>query len=178
MGFFGSQADTLFSLSIYYVVLFEGLRYRRTLGSTLLEFPKQPAKALRELRAHFSARQQIVLLDREISRGQASLLQKAESFILQVSDFLSVRLLDKQEAFRVLKKTLNFAPDKVELARLKYDTFLDYYLCESHLECHRWHLRLDDYYVKVLTLKEPTAQSFPLILKRLLEVQANYHVVT
>ncbi len=26
-------------------------------------------------------------------------------------------------------------------------------LCESHLECHRGFLRLDDYYVKVLTLK-------------------------
>ena len=61
---------------------------------------------------------------------------------------------------------------------MKHDTFLDYYLCESQLECHRGHLRLDDYYVKVLTLKEPSAQSFPLILKNLLEVQANFHVVT
>src|SRR3989449_1198689 len=178
IAYLASKADTLFSLSIYYVVLFEGFRYTRTLGSTLLEFPKQPAKALRELWAHFSTRKQVVLLDREISRGQASLLQKTESFILQVSDFLPVRLLDKQEAFRIFKRTLNFAPDKVELARLKYDTFLDYYLCESHLECHRGHLRLDDYYVRVLTLKEPSAQSFLLIFKRLLEVQANYYVVT
>ena len=37
---------------------------------------------------------------------------------------------------------------------------------------------MDDYYVKVLTLKEPSAQSFPLIFKRLLEVEANYYVVT
>src|SRR5208282_4646061 len=78
----------------------------------------------------------------------------------------------------ILKKTLNFAPEKIESARLKYDTFLDYYLCESHLECHRRHLRVDDYYVRVLTLKEPSAQSFPLVFKRLLEVQTNYHVVT
>jgi len=64
-------------------------------------------------------------------------------------------MLDKQEAFRILKKTLNFAPEKIESARLKHDTFLDYYLCESHLECHRGHLRIDDYYVRVLTLKNP-----------------------
>ena len=89
-----------------------------------------------------------------------------------------MRLLDKQEAFRVLKQTLNFDPQKIALARLKYDTFLDYYLCESHLECHRGFLRLDNFYVKVLTLKEPSAQSFPLIFERLLEVQANFHVVT
>src|SRR6266513_2079069 len=178
IGFFAAKADTLFSLSIYYVILCQGFCYTRTLGSAVLEIPKRPAKALGELRAHFSGRKQVSLLDCEITTRQASLLQKVESFILQVSDFLPVRLLDKQEAFRILKKTLNFATEKVESARLKYDTFLDYYLCESHLECHRGHLRVDDYFVKVLTLKEPSAQSFPQIFKRLLEVQTNYHVVT
>jgi len=178
VAYFAGKSATLFSLSIYYVILFEGFRYTRTFGSTLSEFPKHPSKALAELRAHFSGRQQIVLLDREISKGQASLRQKVDSFILQVNDFMPMRLLDKQEAFRILKQTLNFDPQKIALARLKYDTFLDYYLCESHLECHRGYLRLDDYYVKVLTLKEPSAQSFPLIFERLLEVQANFHVVT
>ncbi|MGH9739056.1 MAG: VirB4 family type IV secretion system protein [Candidatus Acidiferrales bacterium] len=178
LAYLATKADTLFSLSIYYVVLYEGFRYSRALSTTLLEFPKHPAKALGELRASLSTKKQVVLLEREIGKAQAALLQKTESFILQVSDFLLVRLLDKQEAFRVLKKTLNFAPDKLELAKLKYDTFLDYYLCESHLECHRGHLRLDDYYVRVLTLKEPSAQSFPLIFKRLLEVEANYYIVT
>jgi len=178
VAYFAGKSETLFSLSIYFVILFEGFRYTRTLGSTLSEFPKHPSKALAELRAHFSGRQQVVLLDREISKGQAGLRQKVDSFILQVNDFLPMRLLDKQEAFRILKQTLNFDPQKIALARLKYDTFLDYYLCESHLECHRGFLRLDDFYVKVLTLKEPSAQSFPLIFERLLEVQANYHVVT
>jgi len=178
IGFFAAKADTLFSLSIYYVILCQGFRYTQTLGSAVLEIPKRPAKALGELRAHFSGKKQVSLLDCEITKRQASLLQKVESFILQVNDFLPVRLLHKQEAFRILKKTLNFAPEKIEAARLKYDTFLDYYLCESHLECHRGHLRIDDYFVRVLTLKEPSAQSFPLILKRLLEVQTNYHVVT
>ncbi|MGB8985080.1 MAG: type IV secretion system DNA-binding domain-containing protein, partial [Candidatus Sulfotelmatobacter sp.] len=117
-------------------------------------------------------------MGQHVSGAQAALLQKARGFILQVSDFLTVRLLDKQEAFGVLKRTLNFAPDKLELARLKYDTFLDYFLPESPIECHRGFLRVDDYYVKVLTLKEPSAQSFPLIFKRLLEVEANYYVVT
>jgi type IV secretion system protein TrbE len=178
IAYFAGKSDSLFSLSIYYVILFEGFRYTRTLSRALTEFPKHPSKALGELRAHFSGKKQVVLLDREISKGQATLRQKVESFILQVSDFLPMRLLDKQEAFRILKQTLNFDPQKIALARLKYDTFLDYYLCESHLECHRGFLRLDNYYVKVLTLKEPSAQSFPLIFERLLEVQANFHVVT
>src|SRR3984893_9358293 len=178
MAYLTSKADTLFSLSIYYVVLFEGIRYQRGMGSVLLEFPKHPLRTMGDLWAYFSTTKQVVLLDAEISKGQASLHQKLRTFILQVSDFMPVRLLNKQEAFRVLYRTLNFSPRKVELARLRYDTFLDCQLCDSFLECHRGHLRLDDYYVKVLTLKEPSAQSFPLILKRLLEVDSNYFVVT
>jgi type IV secretion system protein VirB4 len=131
-----------------------------------------------ELRARFSTKKRVLVLGREMDRAEAALVQKAQSFLLQVNDFLNVRILDKHQAFRVLKRTLNFHPDKLDCAKLKHDTFLDYYLPESHLECHRGHLRMDDYYVKVLTLKEPSAQSFPLIFKRLLEVQANYFIVT
>lgn len=178
IAYLASKADTLFSLSAYYVVLFQGFQTSAKLGSALIELPKNPKKALSDLRAQFSQRKQTVVLGRHVSNAQTALLQKVRSFILQVSDFLPVRMLDKQEAFRVLKKTLNFHPDKLDFAKLKYDTFLDYYLPESSLECHRGYLRVDDYYVKVLTLKEPSAQSFPLIFKRLLEVEANYYVVT
>jgi type IV secretion/conjugal transfer VirB4 family ATPase len=178
IAYLGSKAETLFSLSVYYVVLYQGFQAAHKLGNALAEFPKNPRKALADLQAHFSIGKQVVALSQHVADAQAALLQKVRSFILQVSDFLSVRMLDKQEAFRVLKRTLNFRPDKLELARLKYDMFLDYYLPESPLECHRGFLRVDDYYVKVLTLKEPSAQSFPLIFKRLLEVEANYYVVT
>jgi len=178
LDYFARKADTLFSLSIYYVLLFHGFRPAHTLWNALTELPRQPRKAAAEICTHFSNGKHLMLLDREIAKAQVTLLQKATSFILQVADFLPVRLLDKFHAFRILKKTLNFAPQKLEHATLKYDTFLDYYLCESHLECHRGHLRLDDYYVKVLTLKEPSAHSFPLIFQRLLAVHTNYHVVT
>jgi len=178
IAYLGSKADALFSLSVYYVALYQGFQTSDKLGTAIAELPKNPKKALSDLQAHFSGKKRTVVLGQHVSNAQAALLQKARSFILQVSDFLSVRMLDKQEAFRVLKKTLNFHPSKLEFAKLKYDTFLDYYLPESPLECHRGYLRVDDYYVKVLTLKEPSAQSFPLIFKRLLEVEANYYVVT
>lgn len=178
MEYLGSKSDNLFSLSIYYVILHQVSQISHSLGNALAQFPAHPRKALAELWVRFVVKKQMLVLENEITKAEATLVQKAQSFVLQVSDFLPVRILGKQEAFRVLKKTLNFHPDKLELARLKHDTFLDYYLCESQLECHRGHLRLDDYYVKVLTLKEPSARSFPLIFKRLLEVQANYYVVT
>jgi len=175
---FEHKADSLYSLQIFYVILFEGFRHKQTLLKSIAEFPKNPRRALDEIWAALSSRKQVALLDTELSTAVATLHQKVKGFILQVSDFVRVDLLPKHEVFRVLKRTLNFAPLKLRLARLKHDTFLDYYLCESHLECHRGHLRLDDYYVKVLTLKQPSAQSFPLIFKSLLEVQANFHIVT
>lgn len=178
IAYLASKSDALFSLSIYYVILYEGFHYTRTLGNTLAEFPKHPGQALKELWNQFSTGKQILVLNSELSKAQAKLWQKTQSFVLQVNDFLPVRVLDKQEAFRVLKKTLNFTPAKLELARLKHDTFLDYYLTESQIECHRGYLRVDEYYVRVLTLKEPSAQSFPLIFQRLFEAQANYYVVT
>ncbi|HKV23161.1 MAG TPA: type IV secretion system DNA-binding domain-containing protein [Candidatus Acidoferrum sp.] len=175
---FEHKADTLYSLQVFYVVLFEAFRHKQALLKSVAEFPKNPRRALDEIRAALSSRKQVAFLDTELSKALATLHQKVKGFILHLSDFVRVDLLPKHEAFRVLKGTLNFAPLKLQFARLKRDTFLDYYLCESHLECHRGHLRLDDYYVKVLTLKEPSAQSFPLIFKSLLEVQANFHIVT
>ena len=176
--YFEQKADSLYSLQVYFVILFEAFRHKQALLKSLAEFPKNPRKAADEIRAALSSRKQVALLDGELSKALATLYQKVRAFTLQVSDFVRVDLLSKQEAFRVLKRTVNFAPLKIQSAKLKHDTFLDYYLCDSHLECHRGHLRLDDYYVKVLTLKEPSAQSFPLIFKSLLEVQANFNIVT
>ena len=176
--YLASKSDTLFSLAVYYVVFFKGFEASAKIVDALRALPRSPRKAMEDLRAHFSSHKQVVTLGRQISNAEAALLQKARNFILQVSDFVRVRILDKHEAFRVLKRTLNFHPDKLDLSKLKHDTFLDYYLPESPVECHRGYLRVDDYFVKVLTLKEPSAQSFPLIFKRLLEVEANYYVVT
>ena len=178
IAYLAGKAENLFSVAIYFVVFFEGFRYARNFRAVLAELPAHPRKALRELLAVFSGRKQLVVMEREVERARAGLERKVRSFLLQVSDFLPARLLDKQEAFRVLQRTLNFSAHKNELAKLRYDTFLDWQLAESHLECHRGYLRVDDDYVKVLTLKEPSAQSFPLIFKKLMDVQANFHVVT
>jgi type IV secretion/conjugal transfer VirB4 family ATPase len=178
VAYFAAKSENLFSLSIYFVVLCPAVSARRSIASTFFEIGKNPRGSIAELRTHLSSQASIHLDDAQLKRASATLRQKVESFRTHVSDFVSVRILGKDEAFVVLKRTLNFDPLKLDSARLKHDTFLDYYLCESHLECHRSHLRVDDYFVKVLTLKEPSAHTFPLLLKGLLDVHANYHVVT
>src|SRR5438270_717543 len=178
------KAESLSSLTIFYVVVLETAqreRYFRSIFSNSNNNDSGNGTEHRrwdEFVGLLSSKKQIVLIDDEIRRAQAILNQKISSFLLQVDDFLRVKLLGKQDAFRVLKEILNFAPQKLDLSKLKHDTFLDFYLSESHLECHRGFLRLDDYYVKVLTLKEPSAQSFPLLFQKLLEVEGNFFVAT
>ena len=174
IAYLDSKAASLYSFQIYYVVLYEGFRYSTSLLKSVAKTASRPAAAIREIRACLSSRHQVVLIESELNTATSNLRAKARSFLSQVGDFTRARILSKHEAFSVLKRILNFSPVKIENAHLKHDTFLDYYLSESHLECHRGFLRLDDYYVKVLTLKEPSAQTFALIFKRLLEVEANY----
>jgi type IV secretion/conjugal transfer VirB4 family ATPase len=176
MAFLNAKSESLYSFQIYYVVLFQGMRHKSSIAASLSKLSSEPRQAVSELLTLLSSRKQVLLLDCELERATAALRARVKSFLLQVRDFVEGRILAKEEAFRVLKQILNFSPLKIENARLKHDTFLDYYLCESHLECHRGFLRLDEHYVKVLTLKEPSAQTFPLILKKLLEVQANYFI--
>src|SRR5258707_281389 len=174
MEYLKTKAESLYSFQICYVVLYEGFRHNVSILNSFAKITSQPGDAMRELQAFVCTRKQVLLIDDELQQSLSALHAKARSFVGQVSDFVGTRLLAKDEAFRVLKQILNFSPLKIENARLRRDTFLDYYLCESHVECHRGFLRVDDYYVKVLSLKEPSAQSFPLIFKRLLEVKGNY----
>jgi len=176
--YFDERRHDLFTVSIYFVILCAGFAARRSLASVLLDLPGEPRRSMAELRARLSTQASVRLDEREIARAEAVLSQKVRNFAAHVSDFVSVRVLAKDEAFRVLKRTLNFDPLKLDCARLKHDTFLDFYLPESQLECHRSHLRVGDHFVKVLTLREPSANTFPLLLKGLLDVRASYHVVT
>jgi type IV secretion system protein TrbE len=175
LAYLKSKSESLYSLAVYYVVLLES---QKAQSRFLEQLRHGPAQVAREARAAFSANRQLLLLEEQVTGMRALLEQKVSSFLLQISDFLPAELLPKEQAFRVLKALLNFAPVKLENAGLKHDTFLDYYLCDSHLECHRGFLRIDDYFVKVLTLKEPSAQSLPLIFKKLLDVEANFFVTT
>jgi len=178
LSYLKGKAESLYALTIYFVVIFESSSAKQAAIRTFATAGHDKRRVWGELNAILSSQKQVLLLESEIHSAQAALSQKISSFILQVNDFLPVELLGRQKAFRILKQILNFAPHKLHFAELKQDTFLDFYLCESHLECHRGFLRLDDFYAKVLTLKEPSSQSFPLIFQKLLEVQANFFIVT
>jgi type IV secretion system protein TrbE len=176
--YFEKKAGQLYSLRTYYVILHEGATHQAKLGKSIQRMASAPKEAVEEFQGFFSSKKQTLLIVSAIEKQHRMLLHQVRSLILQLSDFVKIEVCDKQEAFVVLKRLLNFSPTKIEHARLKYDTHVDYYLADSALECYPGYLLIDDRYVKVLTLKEPSAQSWPLILRQLLEVGASYHIVT
>ena len=91
---------------------------------------------------------------------------------------MTVELPGAEEAFRILRRLVNFRPSKIQNARLYSARQIDSQLCDSELEAHRGYLRLDDDYLRVLTLKELPSETRPLLLQGLFDIPANFHVVT
>src|SRR6266404_630648 len=79
IAYLGTKADTLFSLSIYYVILRQRSQISHSLGNALAQFPKHPKKSLAELFARFFAKKRALVLGNELTRAEAALLQKAHS---------------------------------------------------------------------------------------------------
>src|SRR5450631_1925803 len=98
------------------------------------------------IRERLSVRTVTTVLAGQLGRAVAHLHQKAEAFAIQLADSVA----------------------------LKYDTHLDFYLSDSALECHRDHLRVDDFAVKVLTMKEPPAKTFAHVLHELYTVPSAF----
>lgn len=174
IAFLAAKSGDLYSLDLYYVLVYEGWQQTRTMIETLRALPRRSRQTLVEL---LSSRARTTVYEKELDRACEVLLNKAQSFQVQLQETLGVRLLAKAEAFRFFRRLLNYSPDKQHLG-LKYDSYADYFACDSALECHRDHLRVDDYYVQVLTLKEPPAQTFARLLRDLEALPSNYVAVT
>jgi type IV secretion/conjugal transfer VirB4 family ATPase len=176
--FLQSKADRLYSIEIYWVVMVDG-RYAKTgLIHALSRLTKSPREGAREFKTLFAGKQQRTLLYEQIERDRLLLQQKVNSLSGQLNDLMTVELLGAEKTFRLDRRLVNFRPSKIAEAPLCGTHHLDWQLCDSELEAHRGYLRLDDDYVRVLTLKELPGETRPLILNGLLDVHANFHVVT
>jgi type IV secretion system protein VirB4 len=178
--YFAQKADEMFSIRLCYVVLYQGTSSvtKMTLGKAIGSlFSQGISKGLQNLKTAFSAKKEIVLIEHELDQAVAILLRQANSFVSHLSDLSTVKLLKKQDAFRVLRRTFNIDPGKQQ-ERLKFDVMTDKYLVSSPLESHTDHLTLDGYYTRVLTLREEPSESRPLVLQELLKIPATFFIAT
>ena len=168
--FLTSKAAELYTVDLYLVVLTEATQSPEHWRAHLRRAWRAPAHTLREW---LSSEHTIVRLDGDLRQRCRQLRHKVDAFVLQLEDTIHPQVLSNAEAFAFLRRLLNYTPGKADAVRLREDTFLDYDLCDSALECHRTHLRLDDTYVRVITLKEPPTQTFPHLFQALYEIPSN-----
>ena len=168
------ERDQLFKIEIFFVVLFEGGSRQRSFQDRAAQILKDPSL----LFTHLGPSRRVQMVGDEIDRGRAALTNKVNSFLIQIREHIAIELLEKSAAFQFLRMLLNYTQYKADGVRLKHDTFLDYFTCDSAIECHRDHLRLDDHYLKILTMKEPPSQTAANLLHRLLEIPCSCIVVS
>ena len=154
--FLADRAGGLHSLDTYLVVVFEGWQPAQTQTRGRAPWVTDPRGTLRQL---FSSAAAFHALETDLARARDILADKVASVQVQLQDVLPLTLLNNAQAFQFLRRLLNYAPHKANVPGPKYDAFLDFQACDSALECYRDHLRLDDFYVQVLTLKDPPAQT-------------------
>jgi type IV secretion/conjugal transfer VirB4 family ATPase len=176
--FLESKSDRLYSIELYWVVMIDGSHQKTGLLNALARLPKQPRSSLRDLRAMFSGNKTRTLIYEQMERDRLRLQQKINSLSGQLNDLTKVELLGAEKTFRLVRRLVNFRPSKINDAPLCGARHLDWQVCGSELEAHRGFLCLDNDYLRVLTLKELPGETRPLILNGLLDISANFHVVT
>jgi type IV secretion system protein TrbE len=170
ISFLNAKSDELYTLEIFFVLMYEGWHRASFSQNNLRTLASRPQEALPTM---LSGTKVLTIVEDDLARARELLANKAASFVVQLEERLGIEQLDKAAAFAFFRRLLNFAPHKFH-TKLKYDLHLDYFTCDSTLECYRDHLRIDDHFVQVLTLKEPPAQTFAHLLQALQEISCNF----
>ena len=178
ISFVREKAAQLYEIEIFWIAMIDGNYSKAGLLHALAALPRSPRSAFQELKSLLSGNRQRTFLYQQIERDRAALDAKIQSLIGQLSDLTKIELLGAEKAFRLERRFVNFCPFKIQSARLHGPGHLDWQVCDSELEAHRGYLRLDDYYVRVLTLKELPGETRPLVLGGLFDIPGNFHVVS
>ncbi len=166
-----SEAGPLYSMEVYFVVLYRTEHRKETLADLARRMCRQPKRALLDA---LSNDRTLTVLETEFAHSREALRNKVQAFVVQLRDIFAVRVLEKAAAFAFLRRLVNLDPVVADNVRLKYDRHTDYFMADSPLACHPGHLRMGENFVKVLTLKEAPGMTFPHLLRGLQELACNF----
>lgn len=148
-----AKSNGLYSIQIYYVILFEPSPVRATTLSN--------KKALRQLAA-------------QLERSRDTLRGYVEAFRRNIGDLIALNVLDKREAFAFFRLLVNLDPAVTDAERLKYDSHFDYFLPSVPLACTDDGVRIGNTEVEVLSLREPPADTCPNLLRDLVALESDF----
>jgi type IV secretion system protein VirB4 len=160
VAYLNERRHDLFEVRLFLVVVYEPPSIGR--GPTQAAW-RSPVEAIR---GWLSPGRVLRILDDELERALATLNHKAEAFRVQLTD-VALERLRKADAFRFFRELVNYEEATIDAARLRYDTHVDYFVSDSAVECHRDRLQVGPRHVKVLSMKEPPAQTFAYLLRDL-----------
>lgn len=113
------------------------------------------------------------------SRDAAAIRQIAEAVVVQLGSVIPAEIETRPGVFAWLRKLLNYDP--AVAAMVRWDDrrpFLDYYATDSPIEVHPRHLRVGDYFTKVMVLKDPPLSTTPDVLRGIREIPCECIVVS
>ena len=162
--FLNGRRAGLFTAEHFLVLIYEPAVATST-GSVARRF-SEPREALRNWLSHA---RRCRVLEADLDRAIDTLHHKAKGLEAHLVD-VGIERLHKARAFAFFRRLVNYDPTRAAAASLTYDTHLDYFVADSPIECHRDHLMVGRHAVKVLTMKEPPAQTFAHMLADLVTV--------
>jgi type IV secretion/conjugal transfer VirB4 family ATPase len=165
------RRGNLYEIDLFSVVMYEGLRPRATNTLNARNALQAPVHAVREW---LSIGHTLHVLQRDLDEAITELQHRAGAFEVQIRDIAQPERLGQQEAFQFLRALVNFDPGVADEMRLTHDTYVDYFMGDSAVECHRGHLNVGGRQVRVLTMKDPPASTSPLVLEGLYTVPGEF----
>jgi type IV secretion/conjugal transfer VirB4 family ATPase len=165
----------LYTMEIFWAVAYEDCRFNRNRSATASSLFSAHVAQIKMLLSDKSKRED---LSCELSRARQVLTQAVNGLTIQLQDVLPLTRLSKHDAFLFLRRLVNAAPHKIAGPDLAFDQFIDYQLCDSTLECERDHLRLDESFVKVLTLRDLPPNTSAHLFRDLETIPGNLIIVT
>ena len=171
--YLNDRRPELYQLTQYVVLLLETTQGQ--VSTRLQGVWREPREAFRRwLSTHHSLK----LLEAELDDAIDRLSHQAESFESQLADFGLARLA-RGEAFQFFRQLVNYDLPVLSAATPSTpEAYLDYFVADSPVDCHRDHLMVGSQQVKVLSMKEPPGQTFAHILGDLLAVPRRVHRVS
>src|SRR5436309_393507 len=169
--YLNARRSELYDIELYLVLVYEGLQPRFAASTRLRAFLRQPRRAVREW---LSSRTVLQLIETDLDRAVTQLYHKATTFEVQLADTTRPTRLKKAEAFRFLRRLVNYNGCDDDEAALKYDSHVDYFMADSAVECHRSHLDVNGVQLKALTMKEPPNACFAQLLEDLYTVPGEF----
>jgi type IV secretion system protein VirB4 len=153
-----ARAASLYQTRLYWAVLYEGFRPQKRLLASLQQTAEDvTAQAQRSL---------------EILEGTVRSLQSL------LEDLLAPRILHEREARLFLRNLVNYNPAHAAAFRCEPGERLDTTTLDSQVDVYADHLRVNDWFLKSLALKQLPGATAPNLLGDLLTVDSDLIVCT